>query len=45
MTSDQNQHTARPAQDQLTVLIFAGPRPGDHPATASLNPNPEREIS
>ena len=45
MTSDQNQHTARPAQDQLTVLISPSRARATTPAAASLNPNPEREIS
>jgi hypothetical protein len=40
MTSDQNQHTARPAQDQVTPLISPARARASSPAAASPNRKP-----
>ena len=45
MTSDQNQRTARLAQGQAAVLISPTRARATTPAAASLNRNPEMEIS
>jgi len=45
ITSDQNQRTARLAQGQAAVLISPTRARATTPAAASLNRNPETEIS